>query len=156
MATQVQKKTGSEQQTQGQTSQTRYERGLKKMSEIYGGPVEQAIAPLRDLGRYMVEFPYGDIYSRDGLAVRDREIATIAMLTALGGREPQLRVHMASALNVGLTADELYEIIIHTVIFAGFPTAINALSVLGDFLSHYHGRQENSEAVPSGSPTQTI
>src|SRR5260370_35515513 len=143
MATQVQKKTGSEQQTQGQTSQTRYERGLKKMSEIYGGPVEQAIAPLRDLGRYMVEFPYGDIYSRNGLAVRDREIATIAMLTALGGRDPQLRVHMNSALNAGLTPDELYEIIIHTVIFAGFPTAINALVPLGEFLSKRDDAQKS-------------
>ena len=135
---------------------TRYERGLKRMSEVYGVDVGEFVAALGDVGRYMVEFPYGDIYSRPGLAVRDREIATIAMLTALGGREPQLRVHMASALNVGLTVDELYEIIIHTVIFAGFPTAINALSVLGDFLSQHQGGQENSEAVPSRSPTQTI
>src|SRR6266699_1186404 len=141
---QTQVKTGSEQQIQGETQETRYERGLKKMSEVYGVPVEEVVAPLRDLGRYMVEFPYGDIYSRDGLAVRDREIATIAMLTALGGREPQLRVHMASALNVGLTADELYEIIIHTVIFAGFPTAINALNVLRDFLSQHQGGQKKS------------
>ena len=137
-------KKGSEQQIQKETQESRYERGLKKMSEVYGVPVEEFVAPLRDLGRYMVEFPYGDIYSRDGLAARDREIATIAMLTALGGREPQLRVHMASALNVGLTADELYEIIIHTVIFAGFPTAINAVNVLRDFLSQHDGAQENS------------
>jgi 4-carboxymuconolactone decarboxylase len=87
----------------------------------------------------MVEFPYGDIYSRDGLAIRDREIATIAMLTALGGREPQLRVHIASALNVGLTADELEEIIIQTIIFAGFPTAINALNLLHESLSEHAG-----------------
>src|SRR5258706_10228862 len=116
MVTPTQRTTASEQQSQGQTPESRYERGLKKMTEVYGVPVEAVVAPLRDLGRYMIEFPYGDIYSRDGLAVRDREIATIAMLTALGGREPQLRVHMASALNVGLTADELYEIIIHTVV----------------------------------------
>ena len=127
----------------GSSPPTRYERGLKKMSEVYGVAVGDFVAPLRDLGRYMVEFPYGDIYSRDGLAARDREIATIAMLTALGGREPQLRVHMASALNVGLTADELYEIILHTVIFAGFPTAINALNVLRDFLSQQHGGPGN-------------
>lgn len=117
----------------------RYERGLKKMSEVYGIAVGEFVAPLRDLGRYMVEFPYGDIYSRDGLAIRDREIATIAMLTALGGREPQLRVHIASALNVGLTADELEEIIIQTVIFAGFPTAINALNLLHESLSEHAG-----------------
>jgi len=119
----------------GISTPTRYERGLKKMSEVYGVAVEKFVAPLRDLGRYMVEFPYGDIYSRDGLALRDREIATIAMLTALGGREPQLRVHIASALNVGLTADELEEIIIQTIIFAGFPTAINALNLLHESLS---------------------
>ena len=108
----------------------RYERGLKKMSEVYGVDAGEAVEPLRDLGRYMVEFPYGDIYSREGLALRDREIATTAMLTALGGREPQLRVHFAAALNVGLTPDELEEIIIHTVVFAGFPTAINAMNLL--------------------------
>src|SRR5258708_34829324 len=116
MATRPQEKTGSEQQIQEETQETRYERGLKKMSEVYGVPVEEVVAPLRDLGRYMGEFPYGDIYSRDGLAVLDRAIATIAMLTAVGGREPQLRVHMASALNDGLTADERDEIIINTII----------------------------------------
>ena len=63
----------------------RYERGLKKMSEVYGVDGGEVVEPLRDLGRYMVEFPYGDIYSRDGLALRDREIATTAMLTAWAG-----------------------------------------------------------------------
>jgi 4-carboxymuconolactone decarboxylase len=109
------------------------------MSEVYGVDAGEAVAPLRDLGRYMVEFPYGDIYSRDGLAVRDREIATSAMLTALGGREPQLRVHFAAALNVGLTPAELEEIIIHTVIFAGFPTAINAMNLLHTVLAERNG-----------------
>ena len=121
----------------------RYERGLKKMSEVYGVDGGEVVAPLRDLGRYMVEFPYGDIYSRPGLALRDREIATTAMLTALGGREPQLRVHFAAALNVGLTPDELEEIIIHTVVFAGFPTAINAMNLLHAVLSEHDGRPSN-------------
>src|SRR3989442_7559865 len=103
MATRPQEKTGSEQQIQEETQKTRYERGLKKLSEVYGVDGEEFVAALGDLGRYMVEFPYGDIYSRDGLAVRDREIATVAMLTALGGREPELRTHFAAALNAGLT-----------------------------------------------------
>ena len=124
----------------GTTTPTRYERGLEKMSEVYGVDVGEFVAPLRDLGRYMVEFPYGDIYSREGLALREREIATIALLTALGGREPQLRVHNASALNVGLTAEELEEIIIHTIIFAGFPTAINALNLIHEVLSERDAR----------------
>jgi 4-carboxymuconolactone decarboxylase len=122
----------------------RYERGLKKMSEVYGVDGGEAVAPLGDLGRYMIEFPYGDIYSRDGLAVRDREIATTAMLTALGGREPQLRVHFAAALNVGLTPDEIQEIIIHTIIFAGFPTAINATNLLHAVLAERSGGPTNT------------
>ena len=61
---------------------TRYERGLKRMSEVYGVDVGEFVAALGDVGRYMVEFPYGDIYSRPGLAVRDREIATFAMVPA--------------------------------------------------------------------------
>jgi 4-carboxymuconolactone decarboxylase len=121
---------------------TRYERGLKKMKAVYGVPVEEYVAPLRDLGRYMIEFPYGDIYSRDGLALREREIVTVAMLTALSGREPQLRVHIASALRAGVTADELYEVMLHSIIFAGFPTAINALTVLNEFVAEQQAGQE--------------
>lgn len=111
----------------------RYERGLIKMAEIDGQVGEEVVKPLGDLGRYIVEFAFGDIYSRDGLSHREREIATVAMLTALGGREPQLRVHLGASLNVGLTTKEIEEIIIHTVPYAGFPTAINALSILKEF-----------------------
>ena len=123
---------------------TRYARGLKRMSEVYGVDVGEFVEALGDVGRYMVEFPYGDIYSRPGLAVRDREIATFAMLTAMGGREPQLRTHIAAALSVGLTVDELEEIIIQTIIFAGFPTAINATNLLHAVLAERNGGPTNA------------
>ena len=106
--------------------QSRYQRGLAKLAEVDGKAGEEVVAPLGDLGRYIVEFAFGDIYSRPGLSLR----ATVAMLTALGGREPQLRVHIQAALNVGLSRQEVEEIIIQTVPYAGFPTAINALNVL--------------------------
>lgn len=86
------------------------------------------MAPLGDLGRYIVEFAFGDIYSREGLSLRDRELVTVAMLAAMGGREPQLEVHIGAALNVGLTEEEIEEAIIQTVPYAGFPTAINAMN----------------------------
>ncbi|MCB0212041.1 MAG: carboxymuconolactone decarboxylase family protein [Anaerolineae bacterium] len=107
----------------------RYERGLKKLAEVDGQAGAEVVAPLGDLGRYIVEFAFGDIYSRDSLSLREREIATVAMLTALGGREPQLRVHLNAALNVGLTAEEIEEIILQTIPYAGFPTAINAMNL---------------------------
>jgi 4-carboxymuconolactone decarboxylase len=110
--------------------ETRYTRGLAKLAEIDGQAGEEVVAPLGDLRRYIVEFAFGDIYSRGGLTLRERELATVAMLTAMGGREPQLRVHLGAALNVGLTAEELEEVIIQTVLYAGIPTAINALNLL--------------------------
>ncbi|MGH2586608.1 MAG: carboxymuconolactone decarboxylase family protein [Dehalococcoidia bacterium] len=110
--------------------ETRYTRGLAKLAEIDGHAGEEVVAPLGDLGRYVVEFAYGDIYSRSRLSLRERELATVAMLTAMAGREPQLRLHLGAALNVGLLAEELEEVIIQTVPYAGFPTAINALNLL--------------------------
>ena len=103
---------------------------------------------LGDLGRYIVEFSFGDIYSHEGLSLRDRQIATVAMLTALGGREPQLRLHLGAALNVGLSAQEIEEIIIHTVSYAGFPTAINAMRLFQEVLGET--AQNPASAVGSG------
>ncbi|WCK52462.1 carboxymuconolactone decarboxylase family protein [Aneurinibacillus sp. Ricciae_BoGa-3] len=111
-------------------NRSRFEMGLQKLAEVDGKAGEEVVAPLGDLGRYIVEFAFGDIYSRDGLSLREREIATVAMLTVMGGRDPQLRVHIGAALNVGLTAEEIEEVIIQTVPYGGFPTAINALCAL--------------------------
>lgn len=117
------------------TDTTRYERGLAKLAEVDGQAGQQVVSRLGDLGRYIVEFAFGDIYSRPGMSLREREIATVALLTALGGREPQLRVHMEAALHVGITLQELEEIVLQTVPYAGFPTAINAMNVLSQFKS---------------------
>ena len=114
---------------------TRYERGLAKLAEVDGQTGQRVVDSLGDLGRYIVEFAFGDIYSRPGMSLREREIATVAILTALGGREPQLRVHMEAALHVGITLQELEEIVLQTVPYAGFPTAINAMNVLSQFKS---------------------
>lgn len=112
-----------------QTDQTRFERGSARLAEVDGKAGADVVEPLGDLGRYIVEFAFGDIYSRDGLSLRDRELATVAALTAMGGREPQLKVHIGAALNVGLTEEEIEEVILQTVPYAGFPTAINAMNV---------------------------
>jgi 4-carboxymuconolactone decarboxylase len=117
-----------------ESRQTRFERGKVRLAEVDGTAGEEVVTPLGDLGRYIVEFAFGDIYSRDGLSLRDRELATVAALTAMGGREPQLKVHVGAALNVGLTRDEIEETILQTVPYAGFPTAINAMNALKEVL----------------------
>jgi 4-carboxymuconolactone decarboxylase len=107
----------------------RYERGRERMLDIHGERSLRTIEGLGDLGRYIVEFAYGDVYARPGLSLRERQIATVAVLTALG-RSSQLPVHLRSSLRAGLSADELREVIIQVATLAGFPPAMNAMSTL--------------------------
>lgn len=83
------------------------------------------IAP--DFADYVLEFPFGDIYSRPGLDLRAREVATIAALAAMGNAAPQLKVHIEAGLNVGLSRQEITEILIQMAVYAGFPAALNGL-----------------------------
>jgi 4-carboxymuconolactone decarboxylase len=85
-----------------------------------------AIAP--DLGRYIIEFAFGEVYARPGLTLKEREIATVAALAALGNCQPQLKVHIHGALNVGCSPQEVVEIIIQMAVYAGFPASLNAMS----------------------------
>ncbi len=108
----------------------RYERGMRRIREIHGEEGAALVESLGDLGRYVGEFGFGDVYSRGTLALRERQIATISMLTAMGGKEPQLRIHMKAALEAGIRPDEIEELTIHSAVYCGFPAAINALLVL--------------------------
>ena len=110
----------------------RYQRGLAKLREIDGQAGEHVVASLDgiapDFARYLIEFPFGDIYSRPGLDLRSREIAVVAALTALGNAAPQLKVHLRAALNVGVTREETVEVLMQMAVYAGFPAALNGLT----------------------------
>jgi len=110
---------------------SRYERGLAKLAEIDGEAGTKVINSLSDIApdfaRYVIEFPFGDIYARPGLDLRSREIAVVAALTAMGNAVPQLKVHIEGALNVGVTRDEVIEVMMQMAVYAGFPAALNGL-----------------------------
>jgi 4-carboxymuconolactone decarboxylase len=112
-------------------SDGRFERGVKALAAIDGHAGQKVVDALADVApdfaRYLLEFPFGDIYSRPGLDLRAREIATIAALTALGNAAPQLKVHIEAGLNVGLTRDEIVEVVMQMAVYAGFPAALNGL-----------------------------
>ena len=117
----------------------RYERGLALLARIDGAGGEavlrglQGIAP--DFARYLVEFPFGDIYARPGLDLKSRELVTVAALTALGNARPQLLVHLAAALRVGCPREELVETCMQVAVYAGFPAALNGLFALREVLA---------------------
>ena len=108
-------------------------RGMRALAEITGVAGAAAIDGLRDIAPdfadWIVDFSYGDVMSRPGLDRRSRQLATIAALTALGNAQPQLRVHIEGALNVGCRPHEVVEVILQMAVFAGFPASINALSI---------------------------
>lgn len=110
---------------------SRLDRGKKALAEIDGQAGQNVIDALAgiapDFATYLLEFPFGDIYSRPGLSLRDREIATIAALAAMGTAQPQLKVHIEAGLNVGLTQDEITEVLMQMAVYAGFPAALNGL-----------------------------
>lgn len=109
----------------------RYVRGWAKLKEVDGQAGENVIASLRDIApdfaRLLIEFPFGDIYSRPGLDLRTRELAVVAALTAMGNAVPQLKVHIHGARNVGCSEQEIVEVIMQMAVYAGFPAALNGL-----------------------------
>ena len=111
---------------------SRYQQGLARLRESDGDAGEHVVASLADIApdfaRYLIEFPFGDIYSRPGLDLRSREIAVVAALTAMGNAAPQLRVHIGAALNVGISREEIVEVIMQMAVYAGFPAALNGLA----------------------------
>jgi 4-carboxymuconolactone decarboxylase len=111
-------------------SNDRYERGWERLRELAGDHGERVVEGIRDvapdLARYVVEFGYGDVYSRAGLDDRTRQLTAISALTAMGGAEPQLEYHIAIALNVGVHPGEIVETIVHLAPFVGFARALNA------------------------------
>jgi 4-carboxymuconolactone decarboxylase len=117
-----------------QTEQSeRFQRGWQRLMEVDAEGGERVIESLEgvapDLGRYVVEFAYGEIYQRPVLDLRQRQLVTISALTTLGGTEPQLEVHINAGLNVGLTAREVVEALLHCIPYTGFPRVLNAIFV---------------------------
>ena len=123
-----------------QPEESRYDRGLGTMRAIFGPGIESALKSLTatspDLVRCLVEFPFGDTYPRAGLDLKTREMLTIAALTVLGYPQAELKEHIRGVMKVGCTRNEILEIILQMVVYAGFPAALEAVrtaaSVFGE------------------------
>ena len=109
----------------------RFQRGLEAMralDEENAARLEDALKEIApDMYRRIVEFAFGDILSRPGLPAATREIVTLSALSAMGTAQPQLRVHINGALNVGVRRDEIVEIFMQIGVYAGIPAALNSL-----------------------------
>ena len=118
----------------------RYRRGLDVAEQLAADKlahfVKSGVAEVApDFARMVIEFAFGDIYSRDALDLRSRELIAIAALAVSGNAGPQLRVHVESAASAGITKPEIVEVLMQTALYAGFPSALNALADCHDLLT---------------------
>ncbi|MDM8568515.1 carboxymuconolactone decarboxylase family protein [Thiotrichales bacterium HSG1] len=116
-----------------QSSDNRYQKGLKTITAVNPNAEDDIRQMLKDIcpdmGKFIIEFAFGDIYSRPGLDLKMRELITISSLVTLGHPKTQLTRHVKNALNVGCTKEEIVETILQMAIYAGFPAALNGLSI---------------------------
>jgi 4-carboxymuconolactone decarboxylase len=124
----------------------RYLRGIEIAEQLAADKLDEfltsrvaELAP--DFARMAIEFPLGDIYARDGLDLRSRELVAISSLVTIGDTGPHLRTHIRAATRLGVSKAEIIEIMMQTAIYAGFPAALNALTSCHDLLTDECPRQ---------------
>ncbi|MEM7411990.1 MAG: carboxymuconolactone decarboxylase family protein [Myxococcota bacterium] len=110
--------------------------GLDVLSTLLGipgadmqAPADATVAQLGEMGRWVLDYAFGDVWSRPQLTRRDRSLVVVALLTALNLTH-ELEIHLGGALNHGVTPEELDEVMLTMVIYAGFPRAIDGKHLL--------------------------
>lgn len=126
------------------TRSAKFERGLETLGTIdpkAADGLQAGLEPLAPgLAETIIEFGFGDISSRPGLDLRERELATVAALAAMGGLQPQLTAHLVYALRLGWTPEELREALVQLAPITGFPRVINGLAALADARAAFEGQ----------------
>lgn len=117
-------------------SGARYAKGLSALRRIHGDAGVEVLEKLAQtapkLSEFVIAFAFGDIYARPQLSLRERQIATVASCATLGHALPQLKSHINGALNLGITEDEIVEILMQMAVYAGFPAALNAVGAAAE------------------------
>ncbi|WP_437820369.1 carboxymuconolactone decarboxylase family protein [Sorangium sp. So ce1078] len=106
----------------------------QRVMDAYAG-----VAP--DFARYVIEYPFGDIYARSGLDLRTRLLTAVAALAAVGDSEVPLGNHVRYALNIGCTREEIVETVMQVSVYAGFPRAVKGLAVVEKVLAERDGER---------------
>jgi len=123
-------------QGEGLTDQERYDQGMVVRRAVLSDEhVDRSIANTTELTGDFQDFitrvAWGDVWSRPGLQRRERSVAVLSSLIALGHHE-ELAMHLRAALRNGLTVDEIREVILQSAIYAGVPAANTAFRIAGE------------------------
>ncbi|WP_297637632.1 carboxymuconolactone decarboxylase family protein [uncultured Clostridium sp.] len=110
---------------------TKFDLGMENLNLIDGDGGQAVIDSLKniapDAGKYIVEFAFGEIYSRENLTLQEKELITITSLLSIGGCEKQLNVHINASLNIGISPKKIIDTFIQCIPYVGFPRVLNAI-----------------------------
>lgn len=138
--------------------ESRYTRGIETLKRVGGQEYDRAIRPLEafspDLAGMLVEHGFGDIVSRPGLDLKQREIVTVAALTAISSVRPALKYHIHGMLNVGCTPQEVIETILNAIVYAGFPAAQDGITIAREVFKERKLEFKPISARPEGDRYQ--
>lgn len=127
----------------------RFERGSQKINELMEGADQKTIRGLEkiapDLGKYILEFIFGDLYSREGLDLKTKQMLTITILATLGNAKPQLAYHINCALNIGISRNEIIDIMTHISGYAGFPAALNGVATAREVFAERDKNEDDAK-----------
>lgn len=130
----------------GVMSNERFERGSKKICELMENGDQGVLKGLGktapDLANYVLEFVFGDLYSRPGLELKTKQMLTITILATLGTAKPQLAYHIKCGLNIGITKEEIIHIMTHLAGYAGFPAALNGVATAKEVFAELENKDQ--------------
>jgi 4-carboxymuconolactone decarboxylase len=111
----------------------RHERGMAVRRAVLGeAHVNRALQHTNDFNRdfqdFITRYAWGEIWARPGLERRERSLITLAVLVALG-KDEEFQMHVRAAINNGVTRDQIKELIMHTGIYCGMPSARGAFRI---------------------------
>ena len=115
------------------TMEERYQKGLNVIGTLWKGSKGLQAQPgdpenVKDLARMVTEHCFSDSWSRPGLPLKTKSLLTIAILTTLCNPD-ELKAHIRAALNIGITKEEIIELLIHTLAYTGAPRTSTAFRV---------------------------
>lgn len=114
-----------------------YKTGLDLLNRLHGGKTgEQMVEAMKDIcpdfATMTIEWAMGGIMARPGLDLLTREFLLIACCATLGHTVPQLRAHIDAAMKLGATREQIVEVILQLMFYAGGAAVANELSVAGE------------------------
>ena len=115
-------------------SSAEYQRGMAEMHKQIGPMADAYIARIKKVSPEFawvnVTFPFAELYTRDVIDLKTRELCTVAALTVQGFSLVELKLHVKAAVRCGASRAEVTEVITQMIAYCGFPAATNALMTM--------------------------